>query len=209
MRWNGKTGIAEGRRRNTVYESRGLVEDAQGTLWVSGGDGKLLRVEVAPTGMRDSKVQIISRNEGLIEGNTDVEFVGGSIFATFDRSKNIFRWDTAANRFVVYNRFLLPIDAPDATSFLSPINDSSFWALTVSSDARRLGLFSRQPDGTWHVEEDPYRRLNRFRIFFQHSEPNGDVWITGEKLVRFRPTTRAAALQPLPTRVPPAQHGPR
>jgi len=161
--------------------------------------GKVLRVEVAPTGMRDSKVQIISRNEGLIEGNTDIEFVAGSIFATLDRSKNIFRWDTEARKFVIDNRFLLSIDAPDATSFLSPINDSSFWALTVSSDDRRLGLFSRQADGTWRVEEDPYRRLNRFRLFLRHSEPNGDVWITGEKLVRFRPTTNVAAPRPFPT----------
>ena len=103
MRWDGTTWIDEGRLPNTVYESRGLVEDAQGTLWVSGGDGKLLRVEVAPSGMRDSKVQIISRNEGLIEGNTDVEFVAEGILAMFDRSKNIFRWDTAAKKFVIDN----------------------------------------------------------------------------------------------------------
>ena len=209
MRWDGKTWIDEGRLPNTVYESRGLVEDAQGTLWVSGGDGKVLRVEVAPTGIRDSKVQIISRNEGLIEGNTDIEFVAGSIFATLDRSKNIFRWDTEAKKFVIDNRFLLPIDAPDATSFLSPINDSSFWALTTSSDDRRLGLFSRQADGTWRVEEDPYRRLNRFRIFLQHSEPNGDVLITGEKLIRFRPGANAAAQQPFATQVRQVSAGPR
>jgi hypothetical protein len=209
MRWDGQSWVDESRLPNTVYESRSLVEDAEGTLWVSGGDGKVLRVEVAPTGMRDSKVQIISRNEGLIEGNTDVEFLAGNIFATFDRSKNIFRWDTAAKKFVIDNRFLLPIDAPDATSFLSPINDSSFWALTVSSDNRRLGLFSRQPDGTWHVEEDPYRPLNRFRIFNQHLEPGGDVWITGEKLIRFRPGTNAAAPQPFPTLVRQVTAGPR
>lgn len=209
MRWDGKTWIDEGRLPNTVYESRGLVEDAQGTLWVSGGGGKVLRVEVAPTGIRDSKVQIISRNEGLIEGNTDIEFVAGSIFATLDRSKNIFRWDTEAKKFVIDNRFLLPIDAPDASSFLSPINDSSFWALTTSSDDRRLGMFIRQADGTWRVEEDPYRRLNRFRIFLQHSEPNGDVLITGEKLIRFRPGANAAAQQPFATQVRQVSAGPR
>ncbi len=209
MRWDGKAWIDEGRLPNTVYESRGLVEDAQGTLWVSGGDGKLLRVEVSPTGMRDSKVQVISRDQGLVEGNTDVEFVAGSIFATFDRSKNIFRWDAATKKFVIDNRFVLPIDAPDATSFLSPLNDNSFWALTVSSDSRRLGLFSRQGDGTWRVEEDPYRRLNRFRIFLQHSEPNGDVLITGEKLLRFSPGINAAAPQPFPTVVRQVNAGPR
>ena len=71
----------------------------------------------------------------------------------------------------------------------------------MSSDDRRLGLFSRQADGTWRVEEDPYRRLNRFRIFLQHSEPNGDVLITGEKLIRFRPGANAAAQQSFETQV--------
>jgi hypothetical protein len=81
--------------------------------------------------------------------------------------------------------------------------------MTLSSDARRLGLFSRQPDGTRHVEEDPYRRLNRFRIFIQHSEPNGDVWITGEKLLRFRARTNGSAPQPFPTVVRQVNAGPR
>ncbi len=108
MRWDGKTWIDEGRLPNTVYESRGLVEDAQGILWVSGGGGKLLRVDVAPTGMRDSKVQIISRNEGLIDAITDVEFVAGSIFVTFNRSKNIYRWDDGGQQICHRQSFPAP-----------------------------------------------------------------------------------------------------
>ena len=55
------------------------------------------------------------------KASNDIELVAGNIFATFDRSKNMFRWDASAHKFVVDNRFLLPIDAPDATSALSPI----------------------------------------------------------------------------------------
>src|SRR5258708_4832372 len=95
MRWDGKTWVDEGRLPNTVYEARGLVEDTQGALWVSGGDGKGLRVEGAPSGIRASKVQVVSHNEGLLEGNTHIEFVAAGIFATFHPSKNIFHWDTA------------------------------------------------------------------------------------------------------------------
>ncbi len=191
MRWDGKTWIDEGRLPNVVYEARSLVEDADGTLWVSGADGKVLRVEVAPSGMRDSKVQVISHNEGLIEGSTDAEFVAGSIFATIDRSKNIFRWDPAAHKFVIDNRFLLPIDAPDVSTFLAPIDDGrssdskSFWSLTTSSDSRRAGIFTRQTDGTWHLEEEAYRILSRFRTVNQHPDLNGDMWLAGEKLIRF------------------------
>ncbi len=201
MRWDGQAWIDEGRLPDTVYEARGLVEDADGTLWVSGSNSKVLRVEVAASGMRDSKVQVLSFNEGVIEGSNDIEFVAGNIFATFDRSKNMYRWDATAHKFVVDNSFLLPIDAPDASSALSPIDKDNFWSLTGSSDNRRLGLFRRQPDGTWHVEEDPYRRLNRFRVFTQHSEPGGDVWMTGENLVRFRPGSNRVASQSFPTMV--------
>ena len=61
MRWNGSTWIDEGRLPNTVYQARTLVEDAQGNLWAGGGTGSVLRIEVAPTGMRDSKAQVISK----------------------------------------------------------------------------------------------------------------------------------------------------
>jgi signal transduction histidine kinase/CheY-like chemotaxis protein len=207
MRWDGKTWIDEGRLLNVVYEARTLVEDADGTLWVSGADGKVLRVEVASSGVRDSKVQVISHNDGLIEGSTDAEFVAGSIFVTIDRSKNIFRWDPAAHKFVIDNRFLLPIDAPDVSSSLFPIDDGShsdnksFWSLTGSSDSRRAGIFTRQPDGTWHLEEEAYRILGRFRSVNQHSDPNGDMWLAGEKLIRYTPNKNSSHPVPFQTLV--------
>jgi len=207
MRWDGRTWIDEGRLPNTIAEARNLVEDAEGTLWVGGGTGKVLRVEVAPAGMRDSKVQVLSHKEGLIDSITDVEFVAGGVFVTFDRSKDIYRWDAAAHKFLVDNRFQLPIDAPDATAFLAPVDstnpdqNASFWSLTASSDRRRLGQFTRQPDGSWRLEEDLYRRLTRFGIFHARTEPGGVVWITGENLIRFIAPTNQAAPQPFPTLV--------
>ena len=157
--------------------------------------------------MRDSKYQVFSQNEGLPEGQNDVEFVAGSIFATVDRSKHIFRWDPAAGKFVVDDRFLLPIDAPDVGSGLGPYDaeyqgpNANFWSVTTSSDSRRLGLFSRQPDGTWHVDEDSYRRLNRFRTFNTFHDPDGVVWITGEQVLRLAPVKSHAAAPPFPTLV--------
>jgi PAS domain-containing protein len=82
--------------------------------------------------------------------------------------------------------------------------------VTISSDSRRLGLFTKQGNGTWRVEEDPYRRLNRLSLFQnQFSEPRGDVWITGERLIRFRPGTNATTSQPFPTVVRQVSAGPR
>ncbi|MGA8739797.1 MAG: GAF domain-containing protein [Terracidiphilus sp.] len=207
MRWDGQKWIDEGRLPKTIYEARGLVEDADGVLWASGGSRSVLRVEVAPSGMRDSKYQVFSQNQGLPEGQNDVEFVAGNIFATVDRSKHIFRWDPAASKFVVDDRFLLPIDAPDVNSGLGPYDaeyqgpNASFWSGTASSDSRRLGLFSRQPDGTWRVDEDSYRRLNRFRTFNTFHDPDGVVWITGEQVLRLAPVKGQAAAPSFPTLV--------
>ena len=207
MLWDGQKWIDEGRLPKTIYEARGLAEDADGVLWVSGGSGKMLRVEVAATGMRDSKYRVISQQEGLIEGQNDAEYLAGSIFATVDRSKHIFRWDAAAGKFVVDDRFLLPVDAPDVATTLAPYDASnqspnaSFWSATASSDHRRIGLFSRQPDGTWHLDEDSYRRLNRFRTISSFHDPDGVVWLSGEELLRLAPVNSHAAAQPFPTLV--------
>jgi signal transduction histidine kinase/CheY-like chemotaxis protein/ligand-binding sensor domain-containing protein len=207
MRWDGHAWIDEGRLPNNVYESRSEVEDADGNLWVSGGIGKVMRVQVAPTGMRDSKAEVLGMDKGLVEGDADAEFVAGSIYVSVVRSKNMFRWDPAAARFVVDNRFLLPIDAPDASSYLGPVDpdhpsaDGAIWSKTISSDGRRIGQFHRQPDGTWKLDEDSYRRFNRFRIFTGRTEPDGQVWVTGESLFRYTPAKNQAAPQPFPTLV--------
>ncbi len=205
IRWDGKTWIDEGRIPNLVYESRSLIEDAAGILWVSGANGRVLRVEVAPSGLRDSKAQIIS-NDVVPEGGTDIEFVAGEIFQTVTRSKNIFRWDNAAHKFVVDNRFLLPIDAPDASASFTPLaglppsKDNAFWSFTSSSDAQRVGLYTKQADGSWHLEEDRYRRLLRYRINAVHTEPDG-IWGAGEGLIRFNPREKSAESQSFPTLV--------
>jgi signal transduction histidine kinase/CheY-like chemotaxis protein len=207
MRWDGHGWVDEGRIPKLVYECRNIVEDPDGVLWVSGAEGKILRVEVAPTGMKDSKAQILGKNEGLIEATTDVSYVAGSVFVTLDRSKNVYRWDPAARKFVVDNRFLLPVDSPDATVFLSSYEErdltrsDELWSYTVSSDRRRLGLFRRQPDGSWHVEEDAYRRLTRFGVYGKRIEPDGTMWITGEKLLRVSPTINQTGPQSFPTEV--------
>ncbi len=198
MRWDGKKWIDEGRLPNAVYEARNIVEDADGVIWISGGSTSLLRVEVTPTGFRDSKVRVISQKEGLVEGTNDVEFVAGEIFVTIDRSKDILRWDAASQQLVIDNRFLLKIDAPDSTPFLSPGYNGDVWSQTVSSEIRRIALFHKNPHGKWTADEDTFRQLSRFRLFQLHSYPDGVIWAAGENLLRFAPKTDTAASKSFP-----------
>ena len=129
----------------------------------------------------------------------------GNIFASIDRSRDLFRWDASAHKFVADNRFALPVDAPDATMYLQAVDPANagenapFWSFTNSTDGRRVGLFSKQPDGSWHVDEDSYRRLTRYSIVILRSEPNGAVWITGDKLVRLTPQKDRTPPQPFRT----------
>jgi signal transduction histidine kinase/DNA-binding response OmpR family regulator len=201
MHWNGQKWIDEGRLPNTTYPASDVAEDAQGNLWASGGTGKMLHIEVAATGMRDSKVQVVGAKEGLPDGATDVAFLGGNIFATILHAKHIYRWDEGTHKFVVDDRFLLPINAPDATSTLFTAGNGQIWSYTDSADVRRLGLFTRQPDGSWKVDEDTYRPLRRFRISFIRPDVNGVLWVAAEQLVRFDPKIKPDVPPSYPTLV--------
>jgi signal transduction histidine kinase/DNA-binding response OmpR family regulator len=206
MRWDGRQWLDEGRLPNTVYEGRSIDEDEQGNVWVSGGTGKVLRVQVAPTGMKDSKVEVLGQEEGLRKGTAYANFAAGSIYAGVDRSKDMLRWDERAHKFVVDNRFLLPVDAPDSLSFVFPHDSNnpgpsgSVWSVTNSSGGRRLALFTPQPDGSWHAEENAYRRIAHYALETLRAEPDG-VWGAGEVLYRFTPPSNQLAPPPFPTLV--------
>ncbi len=201
MRWDGQKWIDEGRLPETVYTAADVVEDGEGNLWASGGTGKVLKIEVAASGMRDSKVRVISAKEGLPDGANDVQFLGGNVFATVLHSKHILRWDAGAGRFVVDDRFLLPIDAPDANSSIYTAGNGRVWSYTDSADVRRLGLFTQQPDGNWKVDEDTYRPLRRFRISYIRTDSNGVLSVAAEQLVRFDPKIKPDVPPSYPTLV--------
>jgi len=198
IHWDGRNWIDDGRVPNTAYDARNMVEDDRGRLWVSGADGRVLRIEVPASGVKDAKTTVLSKDNGLPEGANDVEVVAGNIFATVDRSKNIYRWDDAAGKFVVDNRFLLPVGAPDATAYLNPGLAGDVWSYTDSSDGRRLGHCAQQNDASWHCDEAPYRELTRFRILAARAEPDGNLWLIGENVIRFK-RGKQVAPQPFST----------
>ena len=200
-RWDGQKWTEEGTLPGVVYPAGDIVEDVDGSVWASGGSGKALHITVASTGMRDSKAQVISANEGLPDGAIDVQILGGNVYATALHSKHIFRWVRDANKFVVDDSFLLPIDAPDANTTLIPAGPSRFWSYTDSADVRRLGLFTQQADGSWKLDEDTYRPLRRFRINNIRTDDNGVLLVAAENLVRFDPKAKPDEPPSYPTLV--------
>jgi signal transduction histidine kinase/DNA-binding response OmpR family regulator len=201
MRWDGSKWIDEGRLPNTVYVTHTLAEDADGSLWAGGGKDHLLRIKVAPTGMRDSTAESVSTNYGIPAEIGGVTTLFGEVYAGFGHNQNFYRWDRVAHRFVVDNRLQLPLDEPDAAPQAFEAFDGSVWSLMLSSKRRRIARVTRNPDGTFILDEATYKPLTRFKVFPTFVDTDGSVWSTGESLLRFDPRMQAAASEPQPTLV--------
>ena len=201
MRWDGHQWIDEGRLPKLVYEARSLAEDSDGALWVSGGDGKLLRILVPASGMRDAKAEVISKSEGVPDGSSIVEFIDGRIFVEPSRSRDILVWDPSSRKFVVDNRFVLPLEGSDATSIAYEDKDGSVWTSTATSDSIRVGRYFKRPDGSWRLDEDTYRPFTHFQFNTAFADPDGMVWGTGEYLVRLNTNMKPAARSDSPALV--------
>jgi signal transduction histidine kinase/DNA-binding response OmpR family regulator len=187
VRWDGRKWINEGRLPNTVYRFSTLAEDNDGVLWAGGGasEGVVVRVDVAPDGMAASKGRIFASKDGLAGGDISVEFAGGGLYAMPANSKRAYRWDRAAGRFVVDNRFLLPIDGPDLSYSLWATSIDEVWSATLSAYDQRLAVFRRQADGRWLSEEEPYRSLSGFRAGLIRTEPGLMWYCSNEGLLRY------------------------
>ena len=201
MRWDGGQWIDEGRLPDTVYVTHTLAEDSDGYLWVGGGKSTLLRITVAPRGMRDSTAELISAKDGLPAGINGVSYVMGDLYAGINKDQNIYRWDRVAHRFVVDNRLQLPLDVPKASPQVWEAPDGSVWSAMVSSDAKRIARVTRNPDGSFHLDEDTYKPLTRYKDLPTFVDSDGSVWETGDSLLRFDPRMRATVASPLPALV--------
>ena len=201
MRWDGSKWIDEGRLPNTVYVANTLAEDSDGDLWAGGGKGHLLHIKVAPTGMRDSTAEAVSTNYGIPAGLGGVAYALGDLYAGMSNDQNIYRWDRAAHKFVIDNRLQLHLDATNASPQLYEAPDGSTWTVMQSSGARRIARITRNPDGSFHLDEDTYKPLTHYKDTPTFVDTDGSVWSTGESLLRFDPGSHATVSAPLPTLV--------
>ncbi|HEY5255903.1 MAG TPA: GAF domain-containing protein, partial [Acidobacteriaceae bacterium] len=201
MHWDGKEWTDEGMLPNTVYRATSLAEDADGNVWAAGGKGSVLRITVAPTGMRDSKAEVISGKEGVPPGVTGVAYVLGNLYLGANENQNIYRWDRTPHRFVIDNRFQLHIDSPDASVLFYQAPDGSVWTVTTAPDSRRVARIVRRLDGSLQMDEQTYRPLTRFKVTPTFVDPDGNVWATGEALIRFNPHLQAATSEQFPALV--------
>jgi len=195
MRWEDGKWIDEGRlSTETVMGS--LAEEPDGTLWAGSAAGMILRLTVPATGMRDATVERFNEKEGLGRSVNAVVSAAGEIFAIPHPTKSMHRWDAPAHRFVVDNRFLLPLNDPDAAASLFPLPNGDIWSIDKSSNDQRQGIFHRQADGTWQFDESTFRGLSHLQEEHVRLDPDGSLWIAGDDgLVRFDPRVKPSAGQ--------------
>ena len=187
MRWEVGKWIDEGNLPNFTDGSQFLAEHPDGTLWAHTGIGDVLHIEVPSTGMKDAKVLArFAEKDGLAKAVNLVAFAAGQVFVLPTPAKNILRWDNAAHRFVPDNRFWLPLPDSDAQAYLFELPNGDIWSVNESSSNQRQGMFRRQSDGTYKLDEESFRGLSRFDSSGVLLEPDGNLWIAGaDGLVRF------------------------
>ncbi len=174
-----------------------LVEEADGTLWASDQTGGVLRVTVPATGMRAAQVERFTEKDGLGLGEHRVFLADGQVFVIPTPTKDILRWEPATRRFVTDNRFLLPVNDSEAVARLWLLPNGDIWSQNGGFGERRQGLFRRQPDGTYQLDEEPFRGLSRFALNRIFAEPDGNLWLaSNDGLIRFDQRIKPAAPPP-------------
>lgn len=144
MRWEDGQWIDEG-RVPTSNNVTSLVEEADGTLWAGNQTAGVLRVAVPATGMRDAKVERFTEQEGLGKSRYNVFLADGQIFVIPFPLKDILRWDATARRFVPDNRFLLPVNNPDAAASLHLLPNGDILSVNGSYTTQRQASFAARP----------------------------------------------------------------
>jgi signal transduction histidine kinase/DNA-binding response OmpR family regulator len=209
MRWDGHQWIDEG-RLPLIYEARILAEDTDGSLWVGGSPTRLLHIQVQPDGLREATYASVTQKEGVPEGGLTPTLIDGTIYGNpGGTTKGLYRWDRATQKFVIDNRFLLPIDAPDAGSGIVQNEDGSVFSNTSTADQFRLGRFFKQPDGSWKLDEDTYRPLTHYRVGGGGFVDGDYVWAYGEVLLRLDTRIKPRALDLTPPLIRQVSSGPK
>ena len=111
--------------------------------------------------MRAAQVERFTEKDGLGQGSHNVFLADGQVFVIPFPTKDILRWEPATRRFVTDNRFLLPVNDSEAGASLRLLPNGDIWSRNGGFVERRQGLFRRQPDGTYQLDEDPFRGLSR------------------------------------------------
>ena len=161
-------------RLNSIGQPvRSIAEDRKGRIWLGTLTGTVFRVDV-PDSMNQPDVSRYDSSHGLPEGEIYTAAAAGHVM--FATQRGIFRFDEEKERFVadptLGDGFC---GGPDARPVFRLTQDESghIW---FHSDSRNYRAIPH-PDGTFTIQDRPFRRLPLVQVNTIYADPDGrTIW---------------------------------
>ena len=182
-RWNDEGSLA-----GIQDDVRSLVEDAAGDLWLGTHYSGVIRVRVDLA--ERHTVQSLD-HFGIEHGLPNLQSVKILTLddqLLFGTSQGIWEFDPAAERFHLLPSFA-PELLPDGLGILRLVPDAqgNLWLSRIGTHTPALA--SRQPDGSFTIDDRQLRRLPAASWYAVYPESDGIIWLGGtEGLYRFDST---------------------
>ncbi|BFI96726.1 MAG: hypothetical protein RSP_22360 [Rhodanobacter sp.] len=193
LRHEGHRWIDEGLIAGVPLEVHSIRQDAAGNVWLSPWVGGAMRLSLPPAWQgphdpRPVKVDRYGSAEGLSTERNDLVAIDGKL--RFVTALGIYRFDAATSRFSPDPAFasLFP-DGPQQIDDVHQNRDGSLWIYaTVADGSKQIGHAVR--DGRhWRWQPVPLQPLDGIGISDFLDDPDGTVWIAGDKgLFRYQST---------------------
>lgn len=203
MRWEGGGWIDEGSVDELRSSISWIVEDNDGAVWVA-TQGRVHRFPDPAQGLRGARMETFSREHGVPEGPAGtIRYIGGQILLIPADSSVHRRWDEAARQFVEDGRFYLSLKSARLNEVdLWEDPQGNVWSKSQAPDDFRLGVFWRNTDGSYRLDEDYTRPLAAFHVYSLQFEEDGAILLIGsDGILRFDRQVEVPTPRPYPALV--------
>jgi signal transduction histidine kinase/ligand-binding sensor domain-containing protein len=177
----------EGQLLSAAGQKTSIVEDNDGSLWISTLASGAFHIIFAKSERGDivldkSSIEHFDRANGLEEGQLYISRIDGVNYFTtpdsiykFDNRRKIFYSDTSDKMIAAFYK----LADGKTVNFFQPDSLGRLWLGTNST----LGMGTRSQDGTYDWTTAPFKRFANERINEVYAEKNGITWFFGSSSV--------------------------
>ena len=186
LRWSGSRWIDEGLVAGTSGQTLSFGQDTAGHLWLALYPEGLDRLSLpddwqGPGDPRAVKVEHFGTSAGLPTGQQTIVTIDGQVrFAT---SHGVYHFDAARRRFAADAEFddLFPGGARQINA-VHQDRSGTLWMYTIDnrSGIKETGRAQRV-NGRWKWTVAPLQPISGTGTYFFHDDPDGVVWLGGDK----------------------------
>ena len=180
--------VFEGRVEEIGDEVRTLAEAEDGMLWLGTTAGGVVRVDFSAVVAGGSLplnpgIERFGTAEGLPRAAIGVTLIDRK--PLFFSGQEIYRFDESRRQFVLDSTFQVVTVDPSGTGDFAVLRQDGGGNVWVNF-GRETAVASRQPDGSYTVEKQPFLRFADFSTSAIYAEADGVVWFGGrDGLIRY------------------------